>query len=67
MVVGEAKRQRSSIWNPIINVFHSWMCKRNLGRIKETKITDMELNSLYSALIVGQPIDPLSHLALDGP
>jgi hypothetical protein len=29
-----------------------------LGRIRETKITDMELNWLYLALIVGQPIDP---------
>jgi hypothetical protein len=34
------------------------MCKRILGRIKETNITDMELNWLYSALIVGQQIDP---------
>jgi hypothetical protein len=31
MVVGEANRQRSSIQNPIIKVFHSWMCKRILG------------------------------------
>jgi hypothetical protein len=31
--------------------FHSWMCKRILGRIRETKITNMELNWLYSALI----------------
>jgi hypothetical protein len=29
-----------------------------LGRMKETKITDMELNWLYSALIARQPIDP---------
>jgi hypothetical protein len=34
------------------------MYKRILGRIKETNITDMELNWLYSALIVGQHIDP---------
>jgi hypothetical protein len=27
------------------------MCKRMLGRMRETKITDMEVNWLYSALI----------------
>jgi hypothetical protein len=59
MIAGEANRQRSSIWNTIINVFHSWMGKRNLGRIKEITITDMKLNWLYSALIIGQPFDPL--------
>jgi hypothetical protein len=57
MITREANSQRSSIQNPIIKVFHSWMCKRILGRIKETKITDVELNWLYSALIVGEPID----------
>jgi hypothetical protein len=34
------------------------MCKRILGRMRETKLTDMELNWLYSALIARQPIDP---------
>jgi hypothetical protein len=34
------------------------MCKRVLGRMKETKVTDTELNWLYSALIARQPIDP---------
>jgi hypothetical protein len=29
-----------------------------LGRVRETKMTDMELNWLYSALIARQPIDP---------
>jgi hypothetical protein len=43
---------------PIIQVFHSWMCKRILGRMRETKLTDIELNWLYSALIARQPIDP---------
>jgi hypothetical protein len=50
-IEGEDNRQRNSIQNPIIRVFHSWMCKRILGRIKETKINDMELNGLYSCLI----------------
>jgi hypothetical protein len=34
------------------------MCKRILGRMRETKVTETELNWLYSALISKQPIDP---------
>jgi hypothetical protein len=34
------------------------MCKRITGRMRETTVTDTELNLLYSALIVRQPIDP---------
>jgi hypothetical protein len=34
------------------------MGKRILGRMRETKITNMEVNWLYSALIARQPIDP---------
>jgi hypothetical protein len=65
MIVGEAHQQINSIRNPIIQVFHSWMCKRILGRMRETKITDMEVNWLYSALITKQPIDP--HSSYDQP
>jgi hypothetical protein len=61
MIAGEAHLQSNSIWNPIIQVFHSWMCKRILGRMRETKITDMEVNWLCSALIARHPIDP-THL-----
>jgi hypothetical protein len=64
MIAGEANRQRNNIRNPIIQVFHSWMSKRILGRMKETRITDMEVNWLYSDLIVGQPIDP-THLMIN--
>jgi hypothetical protein len=64
MIAGEAHQQRNSIRNPIIQVFHSWMCKRILGRMRETKMTDMELNCLYSALIARQPIDP-THLMIN--
>jgi hypothetical protein len=32
--------------------------QKDLGRIRETKITNTELNWLYSALIARQPIDP---------
>jgi hypothetical protein len=34
------------------------MCKGILGRMRETKVTDTELNWLYLALIARQPIDP---------
>jgi hypothetical protein len=47
MISGEALQQRNSIWNPIIQVFHSWMGKMILGRMRETKVTDTELNWLY--------------------
>jgi hypothetical protein len=58
LISGEAHQERNSIRNPIIQLFHSWMCKRILGRMRETKVTDMELNWLYLALIARQPIDP---------
>jgi hypothetical protein len=50
MVEGEAHQQRNSIRNPIIKLFHSWIYKKILGRMRETKITNTELNWLYSAL-----------------
>jgi hypothetical protein len=58
LISGEAHQQCSCIRNPIIRIFHSWMCKRVLGRMTETKVTNTELNWLYSALIAKQPIDP---------
>jgi hypothetical protein len=58
LISGEAHQERNSIRNPIIQVFHSWMSKRILGRMRETKVTDTKLNWLYSALIARQPIDP---------
>jgi hypothetical protein len=64
MIAGEAHLQRNSIRNLIIQVFHSRMCKRILGRMIETKITDMEVNWFYSALIAKQPIDP-THLMIN--
>jgi hypothetical protein len=51
MIAGEAHQQRNSIRNPIIQVFHSWMCKRILGRMRETKITNTKVIWLYSTLI----------------
>jgi hypothetical protein len=44
MIVGGDHQQRNSILNPIIQVFHSWMCKGILGRMTETKVTDTEVN-----------------------
>jgi hypothetical protein len=64
LISGEAHQQRNSIRNPIIQVFHSWMCRRIMGRMRETKITNTELNWLYSALIARQPIDP-THLMIN--
>jgi hypothetical protein len=58
LIYGEAHQQRNCIRNPIIQVFHSWMCKRIMGRMRETKVTDTELNWLYLALIAKKPIDP---------
>jgi hypothetical protein len=58
LISGEAYQQRNSTCNPIIHVFHSWMCKRIMRRMRETKVTDTELNWLYSALIARQQIDP---------
>jgi hypothetical protein len=31
LISGEAHQQRNSIRNPIIQVFHSWICKRIMG------------------------------------
>jgi hypothetical protein len=47
LISREAHQQRNSIWNPIIQVFHSWMFKRIMGRMREMKVTDTELNWLY--------------------
>jgi hypothetical protein len=44
MIAGEAHQHRNSIWNPIIQEFYSWMCKRIFGRM--TKITDVEVIGL---------------------
>jgi hypothetical protein len=34
MVAGESHQHRNSIRNPIIQVFHSWMCKRIFGKMR---------------------------------
>jgi hypothetical protein len=37
LISGEAHQQRNSIRNPIIQVFHSWMCKRVMGRMRRRR------------------------------
>jgi hypothetical protein len=64
VIAGGDHQQKNSIGNPIIQVFHSCICKRILGRMRETKITDMEVNWLCSVLIARQPIDP-THLMIN--
>jgi hypothetical protein len=44
LISGEVHQQRNSIRNPIIQVFHSWMSKRILERMREMKVTKTELN-----------------------
>jgi hypothetical protein len=63
VIAGGAHQQRNTSRNPTIQVFHSWMCKRILGRMRETKASDTELSWLYSALIARQPIDPSQLMA----
>jgi hypothetical protein len=63
MIAEGAHQQRNSIRNPITQVFHSWMCKRILGRMRE-KVTDTEVNWLYSDLIVRKPIGP-THIMIN--
>jgi hypothetical protein len=58
LISGEAHQQRNCIRNPIIQVLYSWMSKRIMARMRETKVTDTELNWLYSTLIAKQPINP---------
>jgi hypothetical protein len=42
-------------------------CARGfLGRMRETKITDTEVNWLYSVLIAKQPIDPTHPMITGG-
>jgi hypothetical protein len=62
MIAGGAHQQSNTIWNPIIQVFHC--AKGFLGRMRETKIINMEVNWLESALIAKQPIDP-THLMIN--
>ena len=50
--------QRKSISNVNLQVFHSRVSKRILGRMSESKVTDQELNWMYVALVKKQVIDP---------
>lgn len=57
-IAKDDNRQRRNISNIILQVFHSWLSKRILGRMRESKVTDQELNWMYAALVKKQAIDP---------
>ena len=54
----DVNRQRKNISNVILQIFHSWVSKRILGRMRESKVTDQELNWMFAALVKKQEIDP---------
>jgi hypothetical protein len=60
MIAGEAHQQRNTIRTPLSKCF-THGCARGFWGEWETKITNTELNWLYSALIAKQSIDP-THL-----
>jgi hypothetical protein len=57
MIAGGDHQQRNSIRTPSFK-YVTLMCKWILGRMRETKTTNTELNWFYSALIAKWPIDP---------
>ena len=42
-IAKDVNRQRRNISNVILQIFHSWVSKRILGRKRELKVTDQEL------------------------
>lgn len=62
-IAKDDNHQRRNISHVKPQIIHSWMRKRFFGRMRESKVTDMELNWLYSALVKRQAIDP----TIDGP
>jgi hypothetical protein len=66
MIAGGAHQQRNTIRNPIIQVFHSWMCKRILGRIRETKVKHrVELALLgFDCQAANRPHSPYDQLVV---
>ena len=57
-IAAQDVRQRSSISSIIVKIFHSWMSKKIFGRMRETKVTNTELNWLYSTLVKREAINP---------
>jgi hypothetical protein len=62
MIVGEAHQQRNTIRNPIIQVFHSWTCKRILGRMRDKD--NRHGGELALLSFAKKPIDP-THLMIN--
>ncbi|CAO2163952.1 unnamed protein product [Urochloa humidicola] len=52
------KHTRKSICNIVLQIFHTWMSKRILGRMKEGKVVENELNWIYAALVKKKKINP---------
>ena len=50
-IAKDVNRQRKNISNVILQIFHSWVSKRILGRTRESKVTDQELNWMYASLV----------------
>ena len=57
-IAKDVNRQRRNISNAILQIFHYWVSKRILWRMRESKVTDQELNCMYAALVKKQVIDP---------
>ena len=57
-IAKDVNHQRKNINNVTLQIFHSWLSKRILGRMRESKVTDQELNWMYAALVKKQVIDP---------
>ncbi|CAO2153123.1 unnamed protein product [Urochloa humidicola] len=57
-IAKDTNQVRKSMSSIILQIFHSWMSKRILGRMKEHKIMDTELNWLYAGLVKKQAINP---------
>jgi hypothetical protein len=64
VIAGGAHQQRNSIRTPS-SKYVTLLCKWIFGRMRETKITNTELNWLYLALIARQPTAP-THLMVRG-
>ncbi|CAN6234472.1 unnamed protein product [Urochloa humidicola] len=54
----DEKHTRQGICNIVRQIFHTWMSKRILGRMKKGKVIEQELNWMYAALVKKTKIDP---------
>jgi hypothetical protein len=67
MIAGGAHQRRNTIRNPIIQVFHSWMCKRILGEnvINKDNQHEVELALLgFDCQAANRPHSPYDQLVV---